>query len=223
LGKTVQLLALLVAERDAGEAGDRRAPTLLICPMSVVGNWQREAERVAPRLRVHVHHGQARPGGEQLAEAVRDRDLVVTTYGLAVRDQEALTAIDWGRVVLDEAQNVKNSAGRQAQAVRALRAPQRVALTGTPVENRLGELWSIMQFLNPGLLGSASDFRRRFAVPVERYRDEPAAKLLKRLTEPFVLRRLKTDRGIIADLPEKVEMKVFCNITREQASLYQAV
>jgi non-specific serine/threonine protein kinase len=154
---------------------------------------------------------------------VRDRDLVVTTYGLAVRDQEALTAIDWGRVVLDEAQNVKNSAARQAQAVRALRAPQRVALTGTPVEKRLGELWSIMQFLNPGLLGSASDFRRRFSVPVERYRDEPAAKLLKRLTEPFVLRRLKTDRGIIADLPEKVEMKVFCNITREQASLYQAV
>jgi non-specific serine/threonine protein kinase len=220
LGKTVQLLALLVAERAGGA---RPAPTLLVCPMSVAGNWQREAARFAPELRVHVHHGHDRPTGDELAEAVRDRDLVVTTYGLAVRDQEALTAIDWGRVVLDEAQNVKNSAARQAQAVRALRAPQRVALTGTPVENRLGELWSIMQFLNPGLLGSASDFRRRFSVPVERYRDEPAAKLLKRLTEPFVLRRLKTDRGIIADLPEKVEMKVFCNITREQASLYQAV
>jgi len=220
LGKTIQLLALLVAERDAGEA---RAPTLLVCPMSVVGNWQREAERFAPGLRVHVHHGQGRQGGEQLAEAVRDRDLVVTTYGLAVRDQEALSAVEWGRVVLDEAQNVKNSAARQAQAVRSLRAPRRVALTGTPVENRLAELWSIMQFLNPGLLGSASDFRRRFAVPVERYQDDEAADLLRKLTGPFVLRRLKTDRSIIADLPEKVDMKVYCNITREQATLYQAV
>jgi non-specific serine/threonine protein kinase len=220
LGKTIQLLALLIAERDAGE---RRAPTLLVCPMSVVGNWQREAERFAPSLRVHVHHGQGRQGGEQLAEAVRDQDLVITTYGLAVRDQEALSALEWGRVVLDEAQNVKNSAARQAQAVRALHAPQRVALTGTPVENRLAELWSIMQFLNPGLLGSASDFRRRFAVPVERYRDDEAAALLRKLTGPFVLRRLKTDRSIIADLPEKVDMKVYCNITREQATLYQAV
>jgi SNF2 family DNA or RNA helicase len=220
LGKTVQLLALLVAERVAGE---RLAPTLLVCPMSVVGNWQREAERFAPDLRVHVHHGQGRQGGEQLAEAVRDQDLVITTYGLAVRDQEALSALGWGRVVLDEAQNVKNSAARQAQAIRALRAPQRVALTGTPVENRLAELWSIMQFLNPGLLGSASDFRRRFAVPVERYRDDEAAELLRKLTGPFVLRRLKTDRSIIADLPEKVDMKVYCNITREQATLYQAV
>jgi non-specific serine/threonine protein kinase len=220
LGKTIQLLALLVAERSSG---GRRAPTLLVCPMSVVGNWQREAERFAPELRVHVHHGHGRQGGEQLAEAVRDRDLVVTTYGLAVRDQEALSALEWGRVVLDEAQNVKNSAARQAQAVRALRAPQRVALTGTPVENRLAELWSIMQFLNPGLLGSASDFRRRFSVPVERYRDDEAAALLRKLTGPFVLRRLKTDRSIIADLPEKVDMKVYCNITREQATLYQAV
>jgi len=220
LGKTIQLLAMLVAERDAGELA---APTLLVCPMSVVGNWQREAERFAPQLRVHVHHGQGRQGGEQLAEVVRDRDLVITTYGLAVRDQEALSALEWGRVVLDEAQNVKNSAARQAHAVRALRAPRRVALTGTPVENRLAELWSIMQFLNPGLLGSASDFRRRFSVPVERYRDDEAAALLRKLTGPFVLRRLKTDRSIIADLPDKVDMKVYCNITREQATLYQAV
>jgi non-specific serine/threonine protein kinase len=191
--------------------------------MSVVGNWQREAARFAPGLRVAVHHGSDRPAAAELAEAVRDRDLVVTTYGTVVRDQEALAAVRWGRLVLDEAQNVKNSAARQAQAVRALPAPQRVALTGTPVENRLGELWSIMQFLNPGLLGGASDFRRRFAVPVERYGDDEAAALLKRLTGPFVLRRLKTDRDVVADLPEKIEMKVYCNITREQASLYQAV
>ncbi len=191
--------------------------------MSVVGNWQREAERFAPDLRVHVHHGSARLSGRALTDAVAGCDLFVTTYGLVVRDQQSLAGVQWARVVLDEAQNIKNSAARQTQAVRALPAGQRVALTGTPVENRLGELWSIMEFLNRGLLGSASDFRRRFAVPIERYRDESSAELLKRITAPFVLRRLKTDRSIIADLPEKVEMKVFCNITREQATLYQAV
>src|SRR5207245_3839287 len=114
-------------------------------------------------------------------------------------------------------------ASRQAQAVRSLKAPGRVALTGTPVENRLSELWSIMDFLNPGLLGPASDFRRRIAIPVERYRDEQVAAQLKRATQPFILRRLKTDRSIISDLPDKIEMKVFCNVTREQATLYQAV
>ena len=220
LGKTVQLLALLQSER---RNGTRQGPTLLVCPMSVVGNWQREAERFAPDLRVHVHHGGERLAGRALTDAVAGCDLFVTTYGLVVRDQQSLAGVQWARVVLDEAQNIKNSAARQTQAVRALPAGQRVALTGTPVENRLGELWSIMEFLNRGLLGSASDFRRRFAVPIERYRDESSAELLKRITAPFVLRRLKTDRSIIADLPEKVEMKVFCNITREQATLYQAV
>jgi hypothetical protein len=220
LGKTVQLLALLAAEREDGQ---QPAPTLLVCPMSLVGNWQREAQRFAPDLRVHVHHGGERLADAAFAEAAADFDLVVTTYGTAARDQETLAAVHWGRVVLDEAQNIKNSAARQTQAVRALPAAQRVALTGTPVENRLQELWSIMQFLNHGLLGSAEDFRRRVAVPIERYRDEAVADLLKRVTEPFVLRRLKTDRTIIADLPEKVEMKVYCNITREQATLYQAI
>ncbi|HKA11994.1 MAG TPA: DEAD/DEAH box helicase [Candidatus Dormibacteraeota bacterium] len=230
LGKTVQVLALLQAERSGPAtatlppAADKQTrPTLLICPMSVVGNWQREAERFAPALRVHVHHGSERLAGEALADAVAGCDLFVTTYGLVVRDQEALAAVPWDRIVLDEAQNIKNSAARQTKAVRALPAGQKVALTGTPVENRLTELWSIMEFLNRGLLGSASDFRRRFAVPIERYRDESTTELLKRITRPFVLRRLKTDRSIIADLPEKVEMKVFCNITREQATLYQAV
>jgi SNF2 family DNA or RNA helicase len=220
LGKTVQLLALLAAEREGGASPK---PTLLVCPMSVVGNWQREAARFAPALRVHVHHGSERLSGEELAGAAAGCDLAVTTFAVVARDQEALAALEWERVVIDEAQNVKNSAAKQTQAVRQLRAPQRVALTGTPVENRLSELWSVMEFLNPGLLGPASDFRRRIAVPVERYRDESVAALLKRVTGPFILRRLKTDKTIIADLPDKVEMKVFCNITREQATLYQAV
>lgn len=220
LGKTVQLLALLVAERSDHAY---LAPTLLVCPMSVVGNWQREAERFAPALRVLVHHGSERLSGRSFGRAARRHDLVLTTYALAARDRDLLAQVPWGRVVLDEAQNVKNPASKQAQAVRSLTAPGRVALTGTPVENRLTELWSIMEFLNPGLLGTASNFRRRIAVPVERYRDEEVAAELKRMTQPFMLRRLKTDKSIISDLPEKVEMKVFCNITKEQATLYQAV
>ncbi|HET7229498.1 MAG TPA: DEAD/DEAH box helicase [Longimicrobium sp.] len=226
LGKTVQLLALLLSERAAaggrGKNRKRLAPTLMVCPMSLVGNWQREAAKFAPGLAVHVHHGGERLEGDEFRAAVAGADLVITTYALAARDRDELAAVEWGRVVLDEAQNVKNAAARQSQAVRALAAPRRIALTGTPVENRLSELWSIMEFLNPGLLGSASDFRRAFAVPVEKYRDADAAARLQRLTRPFVLRRLKTDRAIIADLPDKVEMKVYCNLTREQASLYQA-
>jgi len=224
LGKTVQLLALLLAAPVESGAGKRRrrAPTLLVCPMSLVGNWQREAARFAPGLRVHVHHGAERLSGAGLRRAVRGSDLVLTTYALAARDQAELASVKWGRVVLDEAQNVKNPGARQTQAVRSFEAARRVALTGTPVENRLSELWSILEFLNPGLLGSASDFRRRFATPIERYRDADRAAELQRLTRPFVLRRLKTDRRIIRDLPAKQEMRVFCNLTREQASLYQA-
>ncbi|HEU0301965.1 MAG TPA: DEAD/DEAH box helicase [Longimicrobium sp.] len=222
LGKTVQLLALLLARPLKSGRGRRTLPTLLVCPMSLVGNWQREAARFAPALRVHVHHGGERLSGPALRRAVRGSELVITTYALAARDRDELGAVEWGRVVLDEAQNVKNAAARQAQAVRAFRAPRRIALTGTPVENRLAEMWSILDFLNPGLLGSARDFRARFALPIERYRNPDRAAQLRRLAGPFILRRLKTDRGIIRDLPEKQEMKVFCNLTREQASLYQA-
>ncbi|GAA0533450.1 helicase HelZ [Saccharopolyspora subtropica] len=219
LGKTVQLLALEALSRAEGARG----PTLLVCPMSVVGNWQREAARFAPSLQVHVHHGGGRLGGEDLLEAVGAYDLVITTYPLVVRDAEVLREVRWERVVLDEAQNIKNSASRQAKAVRELSARQRIVLTGTPVENRLAELWSIMDFINPGVLGSLSTFRARFAVPVERDGDTEAAARLRRITSPFVLRRVKTDPAIISDLPDKIEMKQLCNLTAEQASLYQAV
>ncbi|MEV4138531.1 DEAD/DEAH box helicase [Dactylosporangium sp. NPDC049742] len=215
LGKTVQLLALL--------AGDAPGPTLLICPMSLVGNWQREAAKFAPALRVHVHHGAERARGADFRAAVAASDLVITTYSIAARDAAALKSLPWHRLVLDEAQAVKNAATKQAVAVRGLPARHRIAVTGTPVENRLADLWSIMDFANPGLLGSATKFRERFAEPVERRGDADAAARLRRITQPFVLRRLKTDRGIISDLPEKLEMEVLCNLTREQASLYQAV
>jgi superfamily II DNA or RNA helicase len=215
LGKTIQLLSLV-----AGQPGGR--PTLLVCPMSLVGNWQREAARFTPDLRVHVHHGADRLDGESLAEALAGADLVITTYGVATRDQAALGQLNWARVVCDEAQNIKNHATRQARAVRALPATARIALTGTPVENRLSELWSIMDFTNPGLLGPAERFRERYAVPIERHGSPEATQALKRLTQPFMLRRLKTDKTIISDLPEKLQMKVWCNLTAEQASLYQA-
>ncbi|MCW2912268.1 MAG: helZ, partial [Actinomycetia bacterium] len=219
LGKTAQTLALLTAERADGR---HPKPTLLIGPMSLVGNWQRETAKFAPKLRVYVHHGSGRHRDEDLVEAVGQADLVLTTYGTAARDAEMLKAVEWGRVVCDEAQALKNSGTRQARAVRSIPARSRLALTGTPVENHLTELWSIMEFANPGLLGPRQSFRERYAVPIEAQGDERAAAALKRATQPFILRRLKTDKSIIDDLPEKQEIKVFCNLTAEQASLYQA-
>ena len=216
LGKTIQLLSLIAAQEPG------RGPTLLVCPMSLVGNWQREAARFTPDLRVHVHHGADRLDGEVLAGALAEADLVITSYGVATRDRAALSTLTWARVVCDEAQNIKNHATKQARAVRALPAATRIALTGTPVENRLSELWSIMEFTNPGLLGPAERFRETYAIPIERHGSDDAARALQHLTRPFVLRRLKTDKAIISDLPDKQEMKVWCNLTPEQASLYAA-
>ncbi|MEV7626388.1 DEAD/DEAH box helicase [Actinoplanes sp. NPDC089786] len=208
LGKTVQLLALLLHAR--------RGPTLLICPLSVLGNWQREAARFAPSLRVRVWHGAER-------EAAVDCDVLLTTYGTAAKDHQALAAMGWDRIVLDEAQHIKNSASAVAKAVRRIPARSRIALTGTPVENRLAELWSILDFLNPGVLAGAPTFRARFAVPIERYSDEDAAHRLRQATRPFLLRREKADASIINDLPDKRHVRHLCGLTAEQATLYQAV
>ncbi len=218
LGKTAQLIASLLADPAPG-------PTLVVCPVSVLGNWQRELARFAPDLTVMVHHGADRFSRDdrELGDRVVDVDVVLTTYALVARDVEQLAAVPWGRLALDEAQQVKNPGTAQARAVRRVPASRRVALTGTPVENRLSELWSIMQVLNPGLLGSRKDFRERFVLPVERDGDEEAAAQLRRVTGPFLLRRLKTDRSIIDDLPDKIEQVEFCPLTTEQASLYRAV
>ncbi|CAM2873070.1 DEAD/DEAH box helicase [Skermania piniformis] len=226
LGKTVQVLALLGHERatpTSAAPGRAAAATLLVCPMSVVGNWQREAARFLPDLRVHVHHGPGRLAGDALAAAVVAADLVITTYALVARDAPALRELEWDRIVLDEAQHVKNAGTAQARAVRSIPARHRLALTGTPVENRLEELRSILDFANPNLLGSAQSFRARFAVPIERDRDDDVAARLRTVTRPFVLRRVKTDPAVIADLPEKFEMTVRANLTAEQAALYRAV
>ena len=210
------------AARAAGARAEA-GPSLLVCPMSLVGNWQREAARFTPHLRVHVHHGKERARGKRFTDAVAAADLVVTTYALAARDASDLRKITWRRVVVDEAQAIKNAATKQATAIRSLPAATRIAVTGTPVENRLADLWSILEFANPGLLGPAATFKKRYAEPIERHGDDGAAERLRRFTGPFLLRRVKTDRSIIADLPEKLEMDVVCNLSAEQAALYQAV
>jgi len=221
LGKSVEVIAFLLREQKLRKGKIR--PNLLICPTSVVGNWQREVNRFGPSLSVMVHHGIDRLSGEEFDEAIMEHDLIVTSYGLARRDAEHLAATDWKGVILDEAQNIKNPSAKIAQAVRNLRAEYRFALTGTPVENRLMELWSIMEFLNPGYLWSQKRFQERCVIPIERYNDERATEELKSLVSPFILRRLKTDKKIIDDLPEKLEMKIYCNLTKEQATLYEAV
>lgn len=222
LGKTVQTLALI--QRDwIGTAADARKPALLICPTSVVGNWRKEAERFTPELPVLVHHGIDRSKGASFARRVRQQALVVSSYALLHRDLEILQKVPWGGLILDEAQNIKNPETKQAKAARGLSADYRIALTGTPVENHVGDLWSLGEFLNPGFLGNHTEFRRRFYVPIQAQQDAEAAERLKRLTGPFLLRRLKTDPSIISDLPDKLEMKVYCTLTKEQASLYAAV
>jgi len=218
LGKTIQFIAFLLhlQEQNALEH-----PTLLVCPTSVLGNWEREVKKFGPTLRVMLHHGDKRAKGKAFAKAVKDKDLVITSYALVYRDSEELQGIAWQGVVLDEAQNIKNPEAKQSQMVRQLQAQFRIALTGTPVENRLSELWSILDFLNPGYLGPRNFFHRRFAVPIERYGDTASLQTLRSLVQPFILRRLKTDRTIIQDLPEKQEMTVFCGLSPEQAALYQ--
>ena len=220
LGKSIQTIALLLKDK---EQGGTTQPVLLICPTSVVGNWRREIERFAPDLSVWIHQGNLRLQGDAFAaEAVR-HDLVITSYALARRDAELLQGVSWRGVILDEAQNIKNPGAKQTQVIRDLPAGFRLALTGTPVENRLSELWSIMHFLNPGYLGSQEHFRQHFARPIERHGDEEAAQRLRSLVGPFILRRVKTDPRVIQDLPEKLEMKVYCNLSEEQATLYEAV
>jgi SNF2 family DNA or RNA helicase len=220
LGKTIQAIALMLHDLEEGRAS---GPVLVICPTSVVGNWAREIARFASSMRVMVHHGGDRASGEEFVAQVRRAHVVISTYALARRDEETLCEVDWAGLVLDEAQNIKNPDTKQAQAIRRLRAGYRAALTGTPIENRLSELWSIMQFLNVGYLGSQRSFRTHFARPIERYQDQEAAAQLRKLVQPFILRRVKADPTIIQDLPEKLENKIYCTLTPEQTTLYQAV
>ncbi len=219
LGKTIQTLALIQKKREEGE----ERPFLLICPTSVVNNWKREAEKFTPRLDVLVHHGSDRRKKERFQKEAARHAMVLSSYGLLTRDIDFLREVSWAGIVLDEAQNIRNHETKRARASRAVPADCRIALTGTPVENHVGDLWSIMDFLNPGLLGNYSYFRANFHRPIQVWKDQEAASRLKKITAPFILRRLKTDRSVITDLPEKIETREYCNLTREQVSLYKAV
>ncbi|CAB4703405.1 MAG: ATP-dependent helicase [Actinobacteria bacterium] len=214
LGKTATTLAHLL---------DRPGPHLVVCPLSVVRNWETESARFTPSLSVHVHHGGDRVQGDDAAALLGSFDIVITTYGLLSRSTEVLEQVPWTTVVLDEAQAVKNPHTKAARAVRRLPAAQRLALTGTPMENRLSELWSILDAVNPGLLGSLSRFQGEFATPIEKDRSTEAAERLRRLTAPFLLRRTKADKTLLPDLPDKVEQIAWATLTREQATMYQSV
>src|SRR5436853_263206 len=219
LGKTVQVLALI--QRDREEGANR--PVLVICPTSVVSNWEKEAARFTPRLSVMVHHGIGRRKGDTFSKEAQRHAIVISSYALLHRDIEALNAVEWEGVVLDEAQNIKNAETKQSKAARSLNSGYRLALTGTPVGNKVGDFGPLLEFLTAGFLGCQGESKRTFFLPIQTASDPSAANRLRKLTEPFILRRLKTDKTIISDLPDKMEMKVFCNLTKEQASLYAAV
>ncbi len=226
LGKTIQVIARLLQERElAQKAGIKNIPpTLLIAPTSVVGNWYHEIQKFAPQLQATIHHGTQRAKeSKAFKQTCRENDLLITSFALARLDAKLLGEIKWHRIVLDEAQNIKNPKAALTKAILKLNAPHRLAVTGTPIENRLLDLWSIFNFLNPGYLGNQTQFRRNFELPIQKNNDIRQSATLKKLVEPFILRRVKTDKSIIKDLPDKVEQKLFCNLTKEQASLYQAV
>lgn len=215
---TIQTIGFLL---NLKQQEDTTKPTLLVCPTSVLNNWEREVQKFAPSLKTLIHHGDRRSKGKTFAKEIKNKQLIITSYSLVDRDLKTLEAVSWEGVILDEAQNIKNPTAKQSQAVRKLPAGFRIALTGTPVENRLSELWSILDFLNPGFLGTRTFFQKRFAVPIEKYGDRDSLQTLRSLVQPFILRRLKTDKDIIQDLPEKQEMNVFCGLSAEQAELYQ--
>ncbi|HYL42026.1 MAG TPA: DEAD/DEAH box helicase [Ktedonobacteraceae bacterium] len=221
LGKTLEVIARLLKEREEAESVP---PTLVIAPTSVLGNWHKEIERFAPQLRTLVHQGSTRLKDKQtFVETCGMHDVILTSFALARLDEKLLQSLKWHRVVVDEAQNIKNPQAAQTRAILKLTAPHRLALTGTPVENRLRDLWSIFNFLNPGYLDKEAQFRKTFELPIYRDNDLTRSALLKKLVEPFILRRVKTDKRIIDDLPDKIEQKMYCTLTPEQASLYEAV
>ncbi|NRA87832.1 MAG: DEAD/DEAH box helicase [Rhizobiales bacterium] len=216
LGKTMQIISLLLAS-------PKQNTVLLVAPTSVVGNWQRELKTFAPSLKVQVHHGSKRKQKNNFIESLKGLDILITSYGLVRQDKVLFNSIEWSRLIVDEAQNIKNPMAMQTKVLCSIKAKSRIALTGTPIENRLMDLWSIFNFLNPGFLGTKTDFRKTFELPIQRDNHPQKTQMLKTLVEPFILRRLKSDKNIISDLPDKVEQKIYCELTTEQASIYQTI
>jgi non-specific serine/threonine protein kinase len=219
LGKTIQILSLLLVLRNQNR--DQRQPSLLVAPASLLTNWASELERFAPSLNALIAHPSALPAADLMTlapERLQDVDLVITSYGSLLRIPWIADA-SWRLVVIDEAQAIKNPDAKQTRIAKKLKAQAKVALTGTPVENRIGDLWSIFDFMNPGLLGTSKEFSN-FVKRLEGRTHNPYAPL-RELVRPYILRRLKTDKTVIADLPDKTEVKAFCQLSRKQAALYQ--
>lgn len=227
LGKTVQAIAYLDFCRNLPLAGVPKGgvagPALVICPTSLVANWKHECSTFSPELRLYIHHGPSRLHGEALIRRLGECDVMITSYALYTKESEFLNPVYWKSVILDEAQAIKNPRAQKTRALRKINCAHRLVLTGTPIENHLEELWSIMDFLNPGYLGSLDHFRRQFVRPVEKKDNRVKMNELTRMIQPFLLRREKTDKRIIRDLPDKFETKKSCFLSKDQASLYQNV
>ena len=215
LGKTIQIISLLTHEK----INNKELNTLLIVPTSVLGNWQKEIRKFAPNLKSTIHHGSDE---KEFIKIAKEHDVTITSFTLIRKDHKILKEYNWDRIIIDEAQNIKNPKSSQCKAILSLKSNSRIALTGTPIENRIMDLWSIMNFLNPSYLGTQAEFRKNYELPIQKDNDRIKSTVLKRLVEPFILRREKTDKSIISDLPDKIEQKIFCNLTKEQASLYEA-
>ncbi|MCH1625188.1 DEAD/DEAH box helicase [Fredinandcohnia sp. SECRCQ15] len=216
LGKTIQMIAYFLAIKESSAK-----TALIICPTSVLGNWQKELEKFSPTLRVHLHYGSGRYKGEEFTQQAANADIVLTSYGLSHLDEEEISTFDWGTICLDEAQNIKNAQTKQSRTIRKLKGDHHIALTGTPMENRLTELWSIFDYINGGYLGSLGQFQKRYVTPIEKDRDEDKIAEVQRLIRPFLLRRTKNDKDVALNLPDKLEQKEYCPLTVEQASLYE--
>lgn len=214
LGKTLQVITTLLKYKEEGFLEDKKV--LVIAPTSLLTNWQTEIEKFAPSLSTHLFHGSSRKLDKKC-------DVLLTSYGIARTDASKLKKILWHTVVIDEAQHIKNNDTAQAKAVKSIGADNFIAMSGTPVENRLSELWSIMDYSNRGLLGNLKEFQEGFALPIETYNDVSMAGKLKKVTAPFMMRRLKTDKTVINDLPDKIEMDCFGTLVAEQASLYEKI
>ena len=225
LGKTIQVIAWVLSAIDSNRqqstAVGSGKPILIVAPLTLLSNWKHEFAKFAPGLKVYVHQGEKRHLASGFRKAVEEADVTVTSYNLLVRDYTDFSEIKWEALVLDEAQAVKNPDTQAARAIRALTPPKRIALTGTPVENSVADLWSLEEFLNPGFLGGRKDFTERFVKPIAADERSAAGKRLRHALEPFVLRRLKSDRGIAAELGPKREIREYCELTAEQRRDYE--
>ncbi|WP_077215017.1 DEAD/DEAH box helicase [Bacillus dakarensis] len=217
LGKTIQLISYILSVKEKEKSG----PALIICPTSVLGNWQKEIERFAPDLNVYLHYGSNRMKEDAFTEKVSEVDIVLTSFGLTHLDLAEFESIEWSSISIDEAQNIKNAQTKQSRAVRKLKGKHHIALTGTPMENRLSELWSIFDFTNHGFLGSLGQFQKNYVVPIEKNDEKEKIGELQALIRPFLLRRTKKDEEVALNLPDKQEQKEYCPLTAEQASLYE--